>query len=169
MIRWTTSINDICTLLTFNLEVLYFLKLFSHIFRRQHEHWNVTAWYASSFINSWTQRRFRSKEEKAVSIFFELHSVAKVLAYQEFAGNQGNHQNLGPSLLSFKCWLIFIEMKQKIFQNGRLKKQQLRFAKQPILKTFFAKILGIDTWVSRIDWSKGHWYGSIIWSWGCLT
>ena len=30
-------------------------------------------------------------------------------------GNQGNHQNLEKSLLSYKCWLIFIGMKQFFF------------------------------------------------------
>ena len=42
-------------------------------------------------------------------------------------GNQGNHQNFNLSLLSYKCWLIFIGMKQKKgkfkIQNGRLKKK----------------------------------------------
>ena len=48
----------------------------------------------------------------------------------DFSRNQGNHQNFEKSLLSYKCWLIFIGMKQKkIFfekkiQNGRLKKTE---------------------------------------------
>ena len=35
------------------------------------------------------------------------------VSYKLFAGNQGNHQNFEKSLLSYKCWLIFIGMKQK--------------------------------------------------------
>ena len=55
-----------------------------------------------------------------------LHMFRQVLFG---AGNQSNHQNFKKSLLSCKCGLIFIGMKQKkIFflknkiQNGRLKK-----------------------------------------------
>ena len=47
------------------------------------------------------------------------------------AGNQCNHQNFEKSLLSCKCGLIFIGMKQKKnfflknkIQNGRLKKTE---------------------------------------------
>ena len=46
------------------------------------------------------------------SIYTVLHIFRQVLFW---AGNQGNHQNFDPSLLSYKCWLIFIGMKQKFF------------------------------------------------------
>ena len=59
-------------------------------------------------------------------IYTVLHMFRQVLFG---AGNQSNHQNFKKSLLSCKCGLIFIGMKQKkIFflknkiQNGRLKK-----------------------------------------------
>ena len=48
------------------------------------------------------------------------------------AGNQSNHQTFEKSLLSCKCELIFIAMKQNFFfflknkiQNGRLKKTEI--------------------------------------------
>ena len=71
---------------------------------------------------------------------------------------QGNHQNWVPSLLPYKCWLIFIGMKQKKFQMADSKK--LRFSTPPILKTFLRKFLGIGPWVSRINRCEGHWCGS---------
>jgi hypothetical protein len=74
------------------------------------------------------------------------------------AGNQGNHQNFEKSLLSYKCWLIFIGMKQKQIQNGRLKKTEI--FNSPNTQYFFMKILWIGPRVSRIDWCEGHWCGS---------
>ena len=55
------------------------------------------------------------------------------------AGNQGNHQNFDPFLISKNLWLIFMEMKQKhyLFEKNN--------SKWP---------------VSRIDWCEGHWCGS---------
>ena len=57
-----------------------------------------------------------------------LHMFRQVLFG---AGNQSNHQHFEKSLLSCKCGLIFIGMKQKNFfflknkiQNGRLKKTE---------------------------------------------
>ena len=65
---------------------------------------------------------------KETLVYTVLHIFRQVLFG---AGNQGNHQNFEKSLLSYKCWLIFIGMKQKkIFflknkiQNGRLKKTE---------------------------------------------
>ena len=82
-----------------------------------------------------------------------------------WAGNQGIHQNFDKSLLTYKCWLIFMRMKQKkIFffekkiQNGRLKKRS--FSSSANSQYFFMKISWIGPWVSRIDWCEGHWYGS---------
>ena len=55
-------------------------------------------------------------------------------------------KNVEKSLLSYKCWLIFIWMKQnKKNQNGRL---------------IFDKISWIGPWVGRIDRCEGHWCGS---------
>ena len=42
------------------------------------------------------------------------------------AGNQVNHQNLDPSMLTYKFWLIFIGMKQKkILEKKILEKKIL--------------------------------------------
>ena len=71
------------------------------------------------------------------------------------AENQGNHQNFKKSLLSYKCGLIFIGMKQKkIFfekkiQNGRLKKTAI--FNSPNSQYFFMKISWIGPWVSRVE------------------
>ena len=43
-----------------------------------------------------------------------LHIFRQVLFGAE---NQGNHQNFEKSLLSHKCWLIFIGMKQNFFDD----------------------------------------------------
>ena len=63
-----------------------------------------------------------------------------------WAENQSNHQNFKKSLLSCKCGLIFIGMKQKkIFflknkiQNGRLKKTEF-FKRPPKAEQFFCFI-----------------------------
>ena len=42
--------------------------------------------------------------------YIVLHIFTQVLFW---AGNQGNHQNVDPSLLSNKLWLFFMKMKQK--------------------------------------------------------
>jgi hypothetical protein len=67
--------------------------------------------------------------------FFRILTKTSFTVLQMFrqvlfgAANQGNHQNFETSLLSYKCGLIFIGMKQtknffekKKNQNGRLKK-----------------------------------------------
>ena len=64
--------------------------------------------------------------------------------------------------LWYRNQLIFIRIKQK---NQKIKikmadSKKLSFSKSPILKNIFAKISQIGTWVSRIDWYKGHWCGS---------
>ena len=79
------------------------------------------------------------------------------------AENQGNHQNLEKSLLSYKCGLIFVGMKEKNFfwkneiKNGWLKKSS--FFKIDNSQYFFVKISWMGPWVSRIDWREGHWCG----------
>jgi hypothetical protein len=86
-----------------------------------------------------------------------LHMFTQLLLW---ARNQGNHQNFDPSLLLNKLWLsqeniFFWKIK---FQNGRLKKTEI--FKTSNSQKFFAKILWIGPWVSRIDWCEGHWCGS---------
>ena len=61
------------------------------------------------------------------------------------AGNQSNHQNFEKSLLSYKYELIFIGMKQKKIQNGRLKKTS--FSSSANSQYFFMKISWIGPWV----------------------
>ena len=82
-----------------------------------------------------------------------------------WAENQGNHQNFDTSLLTYKCWLIFMAMKQKkIFflkkkiQNGRLKKRSFSISANS--QYFFSKFSWMGPWVSRIDWCEGHWWDS---------
>ena len=46
---------------------------------------------------------------------------------------------------------------KKKIQNGRLKKRS--FSSSANSQYFFVKILWIGSWVSKIDWCKGHWCG----------
>ena len=68
------------------------------------------------------------------------------------------------SLLYQKCWLILIGKKQKKnffaekFQNGRLKK--LSFSTTPKSWAITAKLSWIGPFISKIDWCKGHWWGT---------
>ena len=70
-----------------------------------------------------------------------------------FSWKPGSHQNLVPSMNLNKFWLIFMRMKQK---NGVFLKK--KNSKWPTHKNFansqyfFAKILGIGPWDSRINW-----------------
>ena len=48
---------------------------------------------------------------------------------------------------------------EKKNHNGRLKKRSSSSSANS--QYFFVKILWIGPWVSRIDWCKGHWRGSI--------
>ena len=99
-------------------------------------------------------------------IFMAIYSGVQIRWQRVFwAGNQGIHQNFDKSLLTYKCWLIFMSMKQKknFFlkkknQNGRLKKRS--FSSSANSQYFFMKISWIGPWVNRIDWCKGHWFGS---------
>ena len=56
-----------------------------------------------------------------------------------------------PSLLPYKRWLIFMGMKQRKIQNGRLKKNPWDF-QLPQFSIFFAKFLGIGPWVIAMNW-----------------
>ena len=60
------------------------------------------------------------------STYTVLHMFRQVLFWAE---NQDNHQNFKKTLLSYKLWLVFMQMKhffffffEKKIQNGRLKK-----------------------------------------------
>ena len=62
---------------------------------------------------------------------FNTYTVLHMFAELLFwAGNQSNHQNFDPSLLPKNLWLTFM------------------------------RIIGIGPWLSRIDWCKGHQFGS---------
>ena len=79
------------------------------------------------------------------------------------AGNQGNHQNFDPFLLTNKLWLVFMGMKQFFFLEEKISKWATQ--KQVIFQNrqfsiFFVKISWSSPWVSRIHWCEGHWYGS---------
>ena len=62
-----------------------------------------------------------------------------------WAGNQGIHQNFEKSLLTYKCWLIFMRMKQKkiFFLKKTIPKwptqKKLSFSNPPILNIFPTK------------------------------
>ena len=68
---------------------------------------------------------------------------------KDFAWNYGNHQNFDPSFLFYKLWMIFMGMKQKKIQNGRLKKTEI--FNSPNSQSFFMKISLIGPWFSRIN------------------
>ena len=60
----------------------------------------------------------------------------------DFSGNQGNLQNFEKSLLSYKCGLIFVGMKEKkiyFFEKMKFKmagSKKGHFSKSPILNIF---------------------------------
>ena len=79
------------------------------------------------------------------------------------AERQSNHQNFKKSLLSYKCWLISIGMKQK----NKFKK--LRFSTPQILNIFQWKFYGLVLgFVGLID-AKGIDVVQSIWLRGCPT
>ena len=90
-----------------------------------------------------------------------------VLSMWFLAGNQGNHQNFDPSLLTNKLWDVFMGMKQKKNQSGRLKKSQfLKIANSQYFSwKFHGLVLGL---VGLID-AKGIDVAQPIWLWGCAT
>ena len=61
------------------------------------------------------------------------------------AGDQGNHKNFDPSLLTNKFWLVFMGIKQKNFffekknQNGWLKKTEFFKIANSETQTFVGK------------------------------
>ena len=59
-------------------------------------------------------------------------------------------------------------MKQKNFQNGRLKKK-MRFSKLPILKIFSRKFLRFVLGLVGLNDAKGIDVAQRIWPWGCPT
>ena len=58
-------------------------------------------------------------------------------------------------------WFPWEWSKKKIFFSKKKFKmadsKKAHFSKSPILKNFFAKISQMGSWVSRIEWCKGHW------------
>ena len=84
------------------------------------------------------------------------------------AGNQSNYQNLVPSMLIYKFWLIFMEMKQIFFFFWKKKSKwqiqknwvfQLRQLRQ--FSIFFMRISGINPCICRINSCERHQCGSI--------
>ena len=86
-----------------------------------------------------------------MKVYTVLHMFRQVLFG---AGNQDNHQNFEKSLLTNKLWYVFMGMKQKKIQNGRFFKIAIFQNRQ------ISKLSWIGSWVSRIDWCKGHWCSS---------
>ena len=79
----------------------------------------------------------------------------------DFAGNQGNHRNFVPSLVSHKLWLIWIDLKQKNFKMADSKK--LSFQPPPkaeqLSPKFHELVLG---WVESIDANDIHFTLSVF-------
>ena len=68
------------------------------------------------------------------------------------AGNQGIHQNFNKSLLTYKCWLIFMRMKQKKFFFFEKKKSKWPTQKKVIFQLRqFSKFFHENF----MDWSLG--------------
>ena len=91
-----------------------------------------------------------------------LHMFMQLLFW---AGNQSNHQNFDPPLLSKNLWLFFMGLSKKQFFFSKKKNPKWPTQKNLILPNgqfsiFFAKLSGMGPWVSRIDWCEGHWFGS---------
>ena len=79
------------------------------------------------------------------SMYTVLHMFRQVLFG---AGNQSNHQNFKKSLLSCKCGLIFIGMKQKKIFFWKIKfkiadSKKLSFSTPPIFNIFLQKFQGL--------------------------
>ena len=93
-----------------------------------------------------------------------LHIFRQVLFW---AGNQGNHQNFKKSLLSYKCWLIFLGWSKKKIKMADSKK--LRFSTPPILNIFSWKFYGLVLGSVELIDAKGIDVAQPIWSSGCPT
>ena len=88
----------------------------------------------------------------------KVHSGAKCLPRVKTAGNQGNHLNFDPTFLTKKLWPYNMRMKHFFF--SKLPPKKSLFFKIANSRKIFAKISWICPWISRIDWCKGHWFGS---------
>ena len=71
-----------------------------------------------------------------------------------WAGNQGNHQNFDPSLLTKNLWLLFMGLRKNILKWSAQKKTYVFQNRQ--FSIFFAKLIGFGPWVSRINFWKGN-------------
>ena len=61
-----------------------------------------------------------------------VHTLYNViLRIKEFSGNQGNHQNFDPSIITYKFGLILMGMKQK---KNKLKNKLKKKSKWPTQK-----------------------------------
>ena len=109
-----------CTLLH-DLRVVIILWLLVRALTPQKECKITYSWWENEL------RRFSHLFRKSC-IYTVLHIFRQVLFG---AGNQGNHQNFDLSLLSYKCWLIFIGMKQKKLAGKNLLFWVGHFASSP--------------------------------------
>ena len=83
------------------------------------------------------------------------------------AVNHHYHKNWVLSILIHNLWLMFMGMKQKKNQNGRLKKDH--FSKSLILNIFLWKFTGLVLGLIRLNVAKGINVVQPIWPWGCPT
>ena len=92
-----------------------------------------------------------------------------------WAGNQGIHQNFDKSLLTYKCWLIFMRVKQKknfFFEKKKFKMADSKkghFPAPPILNIFSWKFHGLVLGLVELIDAKGIGMAQFIWLWGCPT
>ena len=86
-----------------------------------------------------------------------LYSYSGVqISWQRVFWAENHQQNFDTSLLTYKCWLIFMAMKQKkIFLKKKNQNGRRSFSSFANSEYFFSKISWIGSWVSRIDWCKG--------------
>ena len=106
-----------------------------------------------------------NEDEKFPAIYYS--SVFRIITYTVLhifrqvlfgVGNQGNHKYFENSLLSYKCWLIFIGMKQKeiLFFEKKISKwpteKNWDFQLPPILNIFSWKFHGLFLGLVALMW-----------------
>ena len=112
------------------------------------------------FLNYWLISGYLTCKKKSYISKNLVYSVSHISIHPpDFSENQGNHQNLVPSLVYNKVWLIWIDLKQFFFFEKKIKmaeSKKLSFSTTTKSWAIAAKILRIGPWVSRINCCEGH-------------
>ena len=119
----------------------------------------------------------------ALALFFygktaQLHTLYTVLQKYRHTRNfletmVCNLQKFGPSLLSYKCWLISMGMKQKKKKKFAKKiskwptQKNWVFQPPPKAEQFLPKFHGLVLGLVGLIDAKGIDVAQCIWSWGC--